>query len=346
MIWLENCSSLVISEDYADMPIQAVSDTRDQIISTIRKVADTQNADFRYLLNQAKLESGLNPAARASTSSAAGLFQFTSGTWMNVVMRHGDKVGLASEAESLRSKMISNAERAQILNKRQEPYLATALAAHLAADNAQHLAAAGHKSIGPTELYMAHFLGASGANTFLNGLRDKPLEPAAKALPAAAAANTSVFFNNRTPLSYLDIYNRFAQKFADAAATSAAAAPAIKEGAAAVMEQAGALEARLKEVAANVLAASAQQRQQQAASDGAASEPLAPMPLTEDALTQYLKNFSLVDHDSGMAQVGQPHERDASRAASANDDHDAMSEQGVSPLASGARLILKATAPR
>jgi hypothetical protein len=165
------------------MPIQPVPDSRDNIISTIRKVAHTQNADFQYLLNQAKVESGLDPRAKASTSSAAGLFQFTSATWMNMVKRHGEKVGLASEALNLRANLVSGEERRQILNLRNEPYVATALAAHLAADNAQALSAAGHKSIGPTELYMAHFLGASGADTFLRGLRDRPSEPAASALP-------------------------------------------------------------------------------------------------------------------------------------------------------------------
>lgn len=331
------------------MPIQAITDTREQIVSTIRKVADSQNADFRYLLNQAKLESGLNPSARASTSSAAGLFQFTSGTWMNMVMRHGDKVGLTSEAQSLRSKMASNADRAQILNMRNEPYVATALAAHLAADNAQQLAASGHKSIGPTELYMAHFLGAGGANTFLNGLRDKPLEPAANALPAAAAANTSVFYNNRTPLSYQDIYNRFAQKFADAAAAIPASASALKDKAAtATLDKITAIETRLKEIVTTALAPAAQQSVASPSSASTSTDDPAPMPLTEDALTQYLKNFSLVDHASGMSQVGVEHPRDASQAASTNSGHASMpmSEQNVSPLASGARLILKATDPR
>jgi len=322
------------------MPVQPIPDSRENIISTIRRVANTQNADFQYLLNQAKVESGLDPRAKASSSSAAGLFQFTSGTWMNMVKRHGDKVGLASEAQNLRGNMTSGDERTQILNLRNEPFVATALAAHLAADNAQALAAAGHKSIGPTELYMAHFLGASGANTFLNGLRDKPSDPAANALPVAAAANKSVFYSNRTPLSYQDIYNRFAQKFADASATIPTTAPTLKETAAAAVENVGAFEARLKQAVATAIAASRPQ---------AATEPAdtsAAPPVTENAMMQYLKNFSLVDHASGMAQVSEAPMRDASQGAAPSGAHEPMSEQGVSPLASGARLILKAADPR
>ncbi len=323
------------------MPIQPITDARDNIISTIRKVANTQHVDFQYLLNQAKVESGLDPRARAATSSAAGLFQFTSATWMNMVKRHGDKVGLASEAQNLRTNSTSGDERAHILNLRNEPYMATALAAHLAADNAQSLAAAGHKSIGPTELYMAHFLGASGANTFLTGLRDRPSEAAANALPVAAAANKSVFFANRTPLSYQDIYNRFAQKFADATATIPTSAPSLKETAAAAMENIGAFEARVKQAVATAIASS---RQQPAPETPDASTP--PPPVTEAAMMQYLKNFTLVDHASGMAQVSDAHARDASQGAATTGSHEPISEQGVSPLASGVRLILKAADPR
>lgn len=322
------------------MPIQAITDSRDNIISTIRKVANTQNADFQYLLNQAKVESGLDPRARAATSSAAGLFQFTSATWMNMVKRHGDKVGLTSEAQNLRTNSASGDERAQILNLRNEPHMATALAAHLAADNAQSLAAAGHKSIGPTELYMAHFLGASGANTFLNGLRDKPMEPAANALPVAAAANKSVFFTNRTPLSYQDIYNRFAQKFADATAAIPTSAPTLKETAAAAVENIGAFEARVRQAVATAIASSRQQPAPE--TPGSSAQP----PVTEAAMMQYLKNFTLVDHASGMAQVSDAHARDASQGAATTGAHEPISEQGVSPLASGARLILKAADPR
>ena len=63
-------------------------------------------------------------------------------------------------------------------------------------------------------------------------------------------------------------------------------------------------------------------------------------------MMQYLKNFTLVDHASGMSQVSDAHARDASQAAEAPGSHEPIGEHGVSPLASGARLILKAADPR
>ena len=60
----------------------------------IRQAASETGTDFDYLWRTAKRESGLNPNARASTSSATGLFQFTNQTWLSMVERYGDKYGL------------------------------------------------------------------------------------------------------------------------------------------------------------------------------------------------------------------------------------------------------------
>lgn len=321
------------------MPIKPISETRDHIVATIRRVADNQNADFKYLLNQAKVESGLDPNARASTSSAAGLYQFTSGTWLNMVKLHGESVGLGVAAQSLKAGNLTSSDRAQILELRNDPHLSTSLAAHLAADNAQALVASGHKSIGPTELYMAHFLGASGANTFLNGLRDRPQEAAANALPAAAAANIGVFFSNNAPLSYQAIYDRFSQKFADAVQTVQASPAAAKETTFAALENSPSFDPRMKEIVSSAMAAITANRPQTSPN---AEQNTSPMIFNESAMTQFLQNFKLVDHASGMSQIGDVQARDASQASTDNNDNTPISAQSVSPLASGARLILKA----
>ena len=47
--------------------------------AAIARAAQATGVDFDYLLAQAKLESGLDPNARAATSSATGLYQFLGG---------------------------------------------------------------------------------------------------------------------------------------------------------------------------------------------------------------------------------------------------------------------------
>ncbi len=53
------------------------------------KVKD--NIDPEYYRTLAMIESSGNPNAKASTSSASGLYQFTKGTWKNLV----DQMGLS-----------------------------------------------------------------------------------------------------------------------------------------------------------------------------------------------------------------------------------------------------------
>ncbi len=317
------------------MPIQPIRETRDHVVSTIRQVAATQNADFRYLLNQARVESGLDPRAKAATSSATGLFQFTAGTWLDMVKRHGDKVGLAGEAQLLRSNALTPANRSQILDLRNEPQTATALAAHYAADNGRALAAAGHKAIGPTELYLAHFLGSGGATTFLNGLRDNPLAPAAKALPAAASANTGVFYRDHTPRSYQEIYNRFAEKFS--VAQDAEVATPLGDGHRAPPNNGFPnFDSRLRQIVSSALSSQSSQPTSQS------PEGPSALAVSEEAMTKYLKNFSFADHASGMAQISGATFRDASKGASGNGATSPIDEHSVSPLASGARMMLRA----
>ncbi len=67
---------------------------RGDITAAISRAAQATGTGFDYLFAQAQLESGLNPSARADTSSAAGLYQFTQGTWLSTLERHGAEHGL------------------------------------------------------------------------------------------------------------------------------------------------------------------------------------------------------------------------------------------------------------
>jgi hypothetical protein len=202
------------------MPAMAVGDISaanssflDPISGAIKTAAAATGVDFTFLFQQAKVESGLNAQAKAGTSSASGLFQFTKDTWLKVVEQHGDDMGLSSEASALRSGVTSAADRQKILDLRNNPEISARLAAHYAIDNAKALQAQGHKVTGPTDLYLAHFLGSGGAAKFLSGMKDNPNAPAAAILPSAANANKAIFYKDGAPASFNDIYQRFAKRF-------------------------------------------------------------------------------------------------------------------------------------
>ena len=192
----------------------------DPIFGAIKAAASATGVDFSFLFQQAKIESGLNSQAKAGTSSASGLFQFTRDTWLKVVEQHGNDMGLSNEASTLKSGTATAADRQRILDMRTNPDISSRMAASYAIDNARALQVQGHKVTGPTDLYLAHFLGSGGAAKFLTAMKENPNAPAASILPAAANANKTIFYSGGAPTSLGDIYQRFAKHFDSSAPAS------------------------------------------------------------------------------------------------------------------------------
>lgn len=180
----------------------AASGVRPDVQAAIARAAQKTGVDFSYLLAQARIESSLNPSARAGTSSAAGLYQFTKGTWLNMLDRHGAEHGLDWAASAIDGgKVADPGLRAQIMALRYDPDSSALMAAELASDNRAALSARLGREPDPSELYMAHFLGAEGAGRFLSALAVDPTQSAAALLPDAAAANRAIFYDNGAPRS-------------------------------------------------------------------------------------------------------------------------------------------------
>ncbi len=208
-----------------------ISTAPPRVTAAIANAAQRTGTDFTYLMQQAKIESGMNPDARARTSSASGLFQFTRQTWLATVKEHGGDHGLAWAADAIertpggRYHIADPAQRAAIQNLRFQPEAASAMAAEFAADNSAHLSERLGRAPAPVDLYLAHFLGAAGAERFLNAHDADPDAPAAPLMPHAAAANRPIFYRaDGSARSLADIRQRFAAKLD--AAPAAIAAPA------------------------------------------------------------------------------------------------------------------------
>lgn len=207
------------------MTVSPISNGRVQ--SAIAYAASKTGVDFDYLLGQAKLESGLNASAHAGTSSASGLYQFIDQSWLSVVKKHGAEHGLAWAADAIqqngsRMSVGDGATKQAILALRNDPNVASIMAAASASDHAQALQSTLGRAATGTDLYMAHFLGLAGATKFLSTMQANPGATGAALFPAAAAANHNVFFaSDGSARSLSDIYSRFADKLGSAGASAA-----------------------------------------------------------------------------------------------------------------------------
>jgi hypothetical protein len=217
------------------------------IVHSIRQASTATSTDFGLLMAQASQESGFHADAKSSTSSASGLFQFVDSTWLDLVHRFGAKYGMGQMAQQIgqtadgKATVSDPALRQKILALRQDPRLSAALAGEYTKLNQGEVEHALGHPLQRADLYMAHFLGASGATSFLKAVETKGNTVAADLLPEAASANRGIFYDAQTgkARTVADIYHVLATKIereasdlggittpAAPAATSVAATPA------------------------------------------------------------------------------------------------------------------------
>jgi len=177
----------------------------------IARASRETGADFEFMVRTAARESNFDPNAQATTSSAAGMYQFLDQTWLAMVSRHGGEHGLAAEAgqieqsESGRYAVADPAERQRILDLRFDANVAARMAGELAAENASILETRIGRQPTSGELYAAHFLGAGGASELINAASDNPASRADQLFPAAARANRNVFYEGGRPRNVQDV---------------------------------------------------------------------------------------------------------------------------------------------
>lgn len=157
------------------------------LILAASKMAGT---DPSLVASTVSIESGFNSMAKASGGSASGYGQFTTGTWKEVISKYGGKYGIAPGTSPFDGK--ANA----------------VMTAEYIKENHRSL-----KNVKPdvtgTDLYMAHFLGASGARKMLAA---DPSAIAAQILPTAAATNPNIFYSGGRALTVSELYSKLNEK--------------------------------------------------------------------------------------------------------------------------------------
>lgn len=201
-----------------------VDPSRARVAGAIKQAASTTGTSFEYLLATAKMESNFNPAAAASTSSARGLFQFIDQTWLGTVKEAGAQLGYGGYADAITKSSsgaysVSNpAARTAIMNLRDDPTAASAMAAVLTQSNSFKLTGKIGRRPTDSELYMAHFMGVGGAAKLISNAEDNPRASGARLFPNAAAANRSIFYDSSgRARTVSEVYSVLTSRYASAA---------------------------------------------------------------------------------------------------------------------------------
>jgi hypothetical protein len=204
------------------------------VIGAIRNAARATGADFQYLLATAQVESGLNPTASVSSSSAKGLFQFIDQTWLTTLKESGPALGYGRYADAIAQTPSGHyavpdpAMRQQIMALRDDPAANAAMAGAFTQQNAAALRQRIGRDPSEGDLYVAHFLGAGGASQLINLANQSPGTTAASAFPNAAKANPSIFYDRQgRARSASEVYHVLVARYDVARASPAAPASAV-----------------------------------------------------------------------------------------------------------------------
>jgi hypothetical protein len=185
------------------MAVGAASDVGGTVVGAIREASRVTGTGFEYLLKTAMRESSFNPNAKSSNSSATGLFQFIDQTWLATLKQSGASLGYGRYAGAIartssgRYVVPNAAMRKQIMNLRYDPTANAVMAGAFTQRNAARLARALGRAPTDGELYIAHFLGQSGAVKLIAAAENAPQATAADLFPHAARANHSIFFDRQ-----------------------------------------------------------------------------------------------------------------------------------------------------
>ncbi len=204
----EPATTALIQDDLAALPRVTQTQGEDavqfgertvprKVVDTIVKASDEAGVDPVYMMALADKESSFDTDAKAATSSAQGLFQFVTRTWLEMIRDYGARYGLAEEAAAVKGRgsaiTVAGNMRSRVLGLRNDPRVAALMAAELIKRDRERIEARVGRALTTTELYLAHFLGTASAGRFLSLSSEKPDEVAGRAFRSAARANRRLF---------------------------------------------------------------------------------------------------------------------------------------------------------
>ena len=152
-------------------------------------------------------ESRFAPAARSRLSSAAGLLQFTSGTWIQAVRDYGGQHGHAGYAAAIHTSRTGEYTfqdrhtRGLILKLRNDPVLSASLAAEVLGRRRAAMQTAMERRATAVDLYLMHVLGPTGVEHFFDALKQRPSASMLKVAGYKVLRNAGLLARDGRPMT-------------------------------------------------------------------------------------------------------------------------------------------------
>ena len=165
----------------------------------ITSASSVTGAPVQVMAAKAAVESGFRGSVSSGSSSASGLYQFTSGTWKDMMAKYSVKYGIPANATAIDPK--ANAIMAGLYYKENEKSLSGVT-----------------KSFGPVEAYAGHLLGTAGARKFLTGVNTTPDALCSTVVGGDAISGNAPYFTKDGRVltckeSYDQIANNYQKKY-------------------------------------------------------------------------------------------------------------------------------------
>jgi len=182
------------------------------ILAAIQSAARESGVDPHLLAAIAWRESRFDPNARNQQSSAKGLLQFTTGTWLQMVRDYGSQHDVADYAAAIHTTqsgdlVVSEQQmRDAILQLRNDPILSAKLAAENMMRQRAIMQAQLKRRMRPADLYLIHVLGPTGATRFLTAVAKHPTTSSLDVASLTVMRNAGLLSRDGQPLSVASTY--------------------------------------------------------------------------------------------------------------------------------------------
>lgn len=190
----------------AQIAPQSQDAARSEITRAIEKAAAASHTPFATLVAIAGAESGFHANARSKMSSAAGPFQITEPTWLDLVKKYGAAAGRPDLAalvhrDSDGHLSVAPQDKATVLGARHDIELSSRLAARFCDECRTGLTHKLGRPPSEEDVRLAYFLGVNGATRLMTAAAHRPGETVRALLPRAFANHRGMLSHHGHPLN-------------------------------------------------------------------------------------------------------------------------------------------------